>query len=53
MLVLAWVIAELFYKFQSFSLETAAFLATWFMFDAAVQGVRALIAKRAADPPRA
>lgn len=39
----AWLIAELFYKFHSFSLECAAFLATWFVFDALVQFVRHLI----------
>jgi len=38
----AWLIAELFYKFKSFSLECAAFLATWFVLDALLQGVRAL-----------
>lgn len=38
----AWLIAELFYKFHSFSLETAAFLATWFALDAAIQGLRRL-----------
>lgn len=26
----AWVLAELFYKFHSFSIECAAFLATWY-----------------------
>lgn len=36
----AWLVAELFYKFHSFSLECAAFLATWFVFDALIQGVR-------------
>ena len=30
--VLAWLIAEFFYKFHSFTLECAAFLATWFAF---------------------
>ncbi len=30
-LVGAWIIAEVFYKFHSFSLETGAFLATWFV----------------------
>lgn len=35
----AWVIAELFFKFHSFTLECAAFLATWFVFDALVQKV--------------
>lgn len=29
----AWVIAELFYKFHSFSLECLTFLATWFVLD--------------------
>jgi len=38
----AWLIAELFYKFHSFSLECAAFLATWLMFDALVQFARHL-----------
>lgn len=33
----AWVIAELFYKFHSFTLECAAFLVTWFVFDALIQ----------------
>jgi hypothetical protein len=30
----AFVIAELFYKFHSFTLECAAFLATWYVLDA-------------------
>lgn len=38
-LALAWVIAELFYKFHSFTLECAAFLATWFVFDAVIQTI--------------
>ena len=38
-LTFAWIIAELFYKFHSFTLECAAFLATWFMLDALVQWV--------------
>ena len=42
-LVAAWLVAELFYKFHSFTLECAAFLVTWFVFDAVVQGVKALI----------
>lgn len=32
----AFVIAELFYKFHSFTLECGAFLATWFVIDAVV-----------------
>lgn len=49
MLAAAWIIAELFYKFHSFSLETAAFLATWFVFDALVQGAKRLLG--VADAP--
>lgn len=30
---LAFVIAEVFYKFRSFALEALAFLATWFVLD--------------------
>ena len=37
--LLAFVIAELFYKFHSFTLECAAFLATWYVLDAIVQWV--------------
>ena len=33
----AWLIAEAFYKFHSFSLECAAFLLTWLALDAVVQ----------------
>lgn len=32
-LLLSMLIAELFYKFHSFTLETIAFLATWFVLD--------------------
>lgn len=32
-LLLSFVIAELFYKFHSFTLETIAFLATWAILD--------------------
>ena len=38
-LALAWFIAELFYKFHSFTLECAAFLATWFVFDVAIHWI--------------
>lgn len=38
-LVIAWFIAELFYKFHSFTLECGAFLATWFVIDALIQVV--------------
>ena len=37
---IAFVIANTFYKFGSFGLELVAFMATWFLIDAAVQIVR-------------
>jgi len=36
-LTLAWIIAELFFKFHSFTLECGAFLATWLLLDVLVQ----------------
>jgi hypothetical protein len=30
-LLLSWIIAEVFYKFGSFTLETGAFLFTWYL----------------------
>jgi hypothetical protein len=36
-IALAWIIAELFYKFHSFTLECGAFLVTWFVIDALIQ----------------
>jgi hypothetical protein len=42
--LVAFVIAEIFYKFHSFTLETVAFLATWFVVDAGIQAIRHLIA---------
>jgi hypothetical protein len=33
----AWVIAEFFYKFHSFSLECAGFLLTWAAFEKLLQ----------------
>ena len=33
-LLIAFVVAELFYKWGSFSLECLGFLATWFVLDA-------------------
>lgn len=36
-LISSLLIAELFYKFGSFSLETIAFLVTWFALDAVLQ----------------
>jgi hypothetical protein len=45
----AWVIAEVFYKFHSFTLECAAFLATWFVADAAIQTLVNFLKKPASD----
>lgn len=42
-LVGAAVIAEVFYKFHSFALETGAFLATWLVLDLLLQGVAWLL----------
>ncbi len=38
--VLSFALASLFYKFGSFALEAIALLATWFVLDALVEGVR-------------
>ena len=35
-LAISVIIAELFYKFHSFTLECIAFLATWYVLDAAI-----------------
>ncbi len=37
------VIAELFYKFHSFTLETMAFLVTWYAVDRVINLVRRLL----------
>lgn len=51
---LSFVTAELFYKFHSFTLECLAFLATWFVVDAALQWLLGLLAPgRAAASHRA
>ena len=47
----SFVIAELFYKFHSFTLECLAFLATWFVIDALVTGVRSLWLERRGSMP--
>ncbi len=39
-MLLSFVVAELFYKFHSFTLETLAFLATWGVIDAVIQTAR-------------
>jgi hypothetical protein len=42
LLAAALVLAELFYKFGSFTLECLAFLATWLAFDAIAQAGKAI-----------
>ena len=43
---MSWLLAELFYKFHSFTLECAAFLLTWFVIDAIIQLTAGLFRKR-------
>jgi hypothetical protein len=44
----SFILASLFYKFGSFAVEAGAFLATWFVLDALVDGVRLLATRRSA-----
>jgi hypothetical protein len=39
-LAISFVIAEMFYKFHSFTLECIAFLLTWFVLDGVIQLMR-------------
>ena len=50
-LAAAFVVAELFYKFGSFSLECLAFLATWYAFSFVAAKVALLLAG-SRDPGR-
>jgi hypothetical protein len=45
-LLISFVIAELVYKFHSFTLETLAFLATWFVIDALATTIRGIWLKQ-------
>jgi hypothetical protein len=51
-LLASFVIAEMFYKFHSFTLECLAFLATWFVIDAAVTTFRNFWLDRPGAAPR-
>jgi hypothetical protein len=51
-LLISMIIAEFFYKFHSFTLETVAFLVTWFVLDWIVQFLRRQVSKTAADGRR-
>jgi hypothetical protein len=42
-LVLSLIIAELFYKFHSFTLEALAFLATWYVLGGIAEFLRRLL----------
>jgi hypothetical protein len=47
---LSFLIASLFFEFGNFALEVVAFLATWFVLDALVEGAR--IVRNRCWPPR-
>jgi len=49
-LALALVIAELFFKFHSFTLETVAFLATWYAISAVASWFRGRLMGARARP---
>jgi hypothetical protein len=51
-LAIAWICAELFYKFHSFTLECAAFLATWFIADLCIQSLKRMFVRQTADQNR-
>ena len=46
-LALSLIVAELFYKFGSFTLECLGFLATWFVLDAIFAQIGRVLAKPA------
>lgn len=50
-LLLAFLIAELFYKFHSFVLECAAFLMTWLVLDWAAERIAAVLRWRTTAGP--
>jgi len=47
------VIAELLFKFHSFTLETLAFLATWGVIDAVIQVARYMVSGGKTTPANA
>jgi hypothetical protein len=44
-LLISFVIAEMFFKWKSFTLECLGFLATWFIVDAVISTTRDLLSK--------
>jgi len=49
-LIVSIVIAELFYKFRSFTLETIAFLVTWFVVDALYRTIAQAVGQQKNNP---
>ena len=49
---LAWLIAEVFYKFKSFTLECLAFLVSWFVLDAVIQWIVRRFMKHSSEATR-
>lgn len=50
-LLLAFLIAELFYKFHSFALECGAFLVTWLLIDVVIEALARRLRASAAETP--
>lgn len=50
--LVALAIAELFYKFKSFLLETGGFLITWFVLDAIWSALRRMQERKQTDTAR-
>ena len=48
--LIAFITAELFFKWKSFALECVGFLVLWFVLDAAYTGIRSLWRKRNEAP---
>lgn len=49
--LIAFAIAEFFYKFKSFALECAAFLVTWYLIDALAHALFPRRVEPTAPPP--
>lgn len=49
LLVISLGIAEMFYKFHSFLLETGAFLLTWFALGALYAGLKSVLVRSAEE----
>ena len=49
-ILISMIIAEIFYKFRSFTLETLAFLATWFVVDALLKFILQAVGLQKPNP---